>query len=804
MTAPHISRPHVRLETSTPIRPVLDPALLELRPVRRKRSRTPVEIPRAPRLLAALTLTLWIALLSGLVVTGPSALAAVAAAAAPERTGTAGPASATGASGTTVRRYSLTQLGALESLKFSGADHSIDLPLSVRLDETVVSARLKLAYTFSPSLLPEVSQLRVTVNDEPVGTIAATRGRLGSPQSAELQVDPNLFTEFAKLRLQFIGHYASECENPQHSSLWAQISPTSTLEVVTRPLALSQDLALLPAPFFDRRDATALKLPFVFPAKSNLDTVFAAGTVASWFGALADYRPVHFPTLVDRLPDRHAVVLATNDDRPAGLTLPRVETPTIAVVAHPRLPAVQLLVLLGKNGEQLRAAAQALVLGQATLSGSQVQVKNVVQPAPRKAWDSPRVIGPGRSVRAADLVDNPAQLQVRGRYLAPITLQWRLPPDRLNWPLTGVPVQLRYRFTPPREGAGQLSVHLNGHFVQSFVLHGSTGGDNDSGRLLPFLESAGAAASQRLFLPSHFLAPHNKLEFVFQFPATEDTQCRQTSLGAQASIDADSTLDFDSMDLYAQMPNLAHFANAGFPFTKYPDLAQSALVLPERWQPADVEAALTILGRFGAASGLPATRWQLVTASQVSKVKDRDLLVLTGEDRDGLLKTWADRLPATPGGEIQAASALDRIQQGTARWFSPQTGTQPVGWVQWQQQSMPGILGFESPLEPARSVVLIAGGDATSRLRLIDAMQDPVQLARFQGDLALLRGEAVESFQLGSTYHVGDLPWWRRLWFHLHNRALPLLGAALVAGLLAALAIHQWMRQRAARRLQAG
>jgi hypothetical protein len=202
------------------------------------------------------------------------------------------------------RRYSLKDLGAIGALQFSGVDHSIYLPLSVRLDETVVSARLRLVHTFSPSLLPDISQLKVMVNDEPLATVVATRGRLGTPQVTEVVLDPTYFTEFAKLRLQFIGHYATDCEYPLHSSLWAQVSPASTLEIVTRPLALASDLALLPAPFFDRRDAAPLTLPFVLPARPSLGTVRAAGVLASWFGAQADYRPARFPALYDRLPER--------------------------------------------------------------------------------------------------------------------------------------------------------------------------------------------------------------------------------------------------------------------------------------------------------------------------------------------------------------------------------------------------------------------------------------------------------------------------------------------------------------------
>jgi hypothetical protein len=165
--------------------------------------------------------------------------------------------------GTRTQRFSLRDLGANEPLQFHGTDHSIYLPLIVRLDETVVSAKLRTNYTFSPSLIPELSQFKVMVNNEALATIQAVKTRMGSPQMADLDLDPRFFTEYAQLRLQFIGHYTYDCEFPFHTSLWGNISNESVLELVTKPLELRNDLSLLPAPFFDMRDSRRLVLPFV-------------------------------------------------------------------------------------------------------------------------------------------------------------------------------------------------------------------------------------------------------------------------------------------------------------------------------------------------------------------------------------------------------------------------------------------------------------------------------------------------------------------------------------------------------------
>jgi hypothetical protein len=112
--------------------------------------------------------------------------------------------------------------------------------------------------------------------------------------------------------------------------------------------------------------------------------------VASWLGVLASYRGNRFPVFQDALPPGHAVVIATNDRRPAFLKdMPPVEQPTLSMVAHPQVPGARLLLVLGKDDAQVQTAAAALALGKAALSGQSMRVTGLELPPPRKAYDAP-------------------------------------------------------------------------------------------------------------------------------------------------------------------------------------------------------------------------------------------------------------------------------------------------------------------------------------------------------------------------------------------------------------------------------
>lgn len=763
--------------------------------------------PRRPvtRRLHLLTPLPVLALLAGLLAwPQPSLSQSTRAQATPPASGASAP------DGTVTEQIKLRELGAYTPIELRGTDSSAYLPLNVRLDEAVVAARLRLNYTFSPSLLPDLSHLKVLIDDEPLATLTVAKPTLGSPQTADVPLDPRYFADFAKLRLQFIGHYTLECEYPQHTSLWASVSNDSVLEVTRRPLVLRNDLALLPAPFFDFRDGRRLVLPVVLPRQPAAQTVREAAVLASWFGAQAAYRGARFPVLLDELPRQHGLVLATNTERPASLNLPQVQEPTIWFTAHPQRPAVKLLVLMGKDAEQLRTAVQALVMGQGTLTGERATVKSVALPEPRQAWDAPNIVRTGAKLRLGDLVREPNELQTRGQVLNPIRVNLRLPADIFTWQARGMPVDLRFRYTPPRDvGAANLAVQVNDQFLQSFLLKPTGEGSSGERLVLPFLQGGGTLAEQSLTVPAFQLGSNNQLQFRFDIPPPDDGKCRSTlGSGAQAAIDPDSTLDLRHIEHYATLPNLALFANGGFPFTKYADLSRTAVVLPDQPTAAEIEATLTVMGHFGSITGMPALRVEVAAASQAkATVADKDLLAMATGFEQPLLAGAAESVPARMEGVQRAVAGLGRWSDAAGEWFSGAAARQVPrdGWAQMNARGPLAVwLGFESPWASSRSVVVLNASEAAALPSAAEVLLDSGKLRLMRGDLAIVRDEAVESYRIGGTYEVGELPWWRWLWYQLHTHPVWLALLGLLVGVGLSLLAYRLLARIAQRRLGSG
>ena len=95
----------------------------------------------------------------------------------------------------------------------------------------------------------------------------------------------------------------------------------------------------------------------------------------------------------------------------------------------------------------------------------------------------------------------------------------------------------------------------------------------------------------------------------------------------------------------------------------------------------------------------------------------------------------------------------------------------------------------------------LIGSDAAGVSAVADALDDPGRVSSIHGDLVLVRGDEVRSYESGQVYYVGTLPWWTRAWFHLSRYPLLLTVAALVVALTFAVWIYALLQRRAARRL---
>jgi len=712
------------------------------------------------------------------------------------------------------------------------------LHFELRTDELVRRATLTLMLAPSPDLLGRNDLLVVKLNSETVGRIAVPPASGLDPSGqfmTQLDLDPKLLTDSNELTVQFA--VPPQCDSPQFPRI--RVNGHSRVQLAMQPLPLANDLSVLPSPFFDRRDPGRTEVTLVTSDRPDGSTLQAAGQLASWFGALAGHRGARIRSRAD-LPAGHAIVLATAQDRPAGVSLPPIAGATVVLGSHPSRPGAKVLYLLGRDGAELRRAVEALVRAQLPAQGSSAVIDTLPEVAPRQPHDAPRWTGTQRPVRFDELLRQ-EQLGFSGtlpdamRNSMTVSLQMRLPPDLFAWRERIVPIDLRLTHSPrpfsdPRPEQAHIELRLNNETPLLDENLAASQPRRWIEQLWQQIDDQDITREHRhrLRLPVESLGTrsYNDINIrVDHGPFDEHAQClreaqAENSQGGRPDkawslpstiIEGSSTIDFSDVPHYLPMPDLAAFANAGFPFTRMADLSETAIVLPDLPMREEIDAMLGVASRLGEGSGMAGRLLEVVRVREIDRVAQRELVVIGSAGSQPLFTEWVRAmpfrdLPVAGSGDLPETSDVpfwQRWLQGL--WHRPKFP--PLPQQTFRSVEAPAVIaGFESPLRAGRSVVALIGATAADLELLTGALADKARLKEIHGHLSSVRDETpegVHAWRADPTYGSGELPWLTRLRWELADRPV-LLWLVLFGAVLALSLITFVLLQRHAIRRRAG
>lgn len=701
------------------------------------------------------------------------------------------------------RASTLKQLGAVQPVRLRGIEHQIDFPVAIRNDEVVTAARLRLRFAHSPALIFEWSHITVLVNDEVVGNVPLLASTSDGGERV-VEIDPRTLVGYSRLGLRAVMHYTRECEDPAHSTLWSVIANESVLELDLQRLPVANELALLPEPFFDPRDARQLTLPIVLPPEPTRDELQAAGMVASWFGALAEYRGSDFPAQLGSLPSAgHAVMVGARSRLGGRLTLADASGAQVAVASNPNDPNGKLLVVTGDDGTSLLAAARALTLGTQALSGSSATIRDLAEPALRAPYDAPRWVPTDRPVQLGERA-TAEQLQVRGQYPAAIRVPYDLPPDLFFWRSKGARFDVRYRYTPIRGERSTLDLDVNQQFSRAIPLvwdRDSSSEPLTDESLKTKVMLAEITRRETFHVPGYKFGSDNEVKFQYNFEVRKKGECENTPEdNLRGAVDADSTIDLSALPHFTYLPDLKLFTDGAFPFSKYADLSQTVAVLPTRPSAAEVSTYLNVLGHIGDATGFPATRLRVADASTVTANSDADLLVFGTPESQPLLSQWSPDLPVSVGAKGTQLRVIGPVERLRARFDGRDlkgAEAHAVNMIVEAGRALGTIMSLESPLAPDRTAVIFSALDDARMVDLSRVLSDPDRRQFVGGDLTLLNVEKVSFYELAPQYGVGEMPLFMgiRWWFSRQPALLSVL--AIILSALIALVLFRQMRDLA-------
>ncbi len=851
---------------------------------------------------------------------------------------------------------SFKQLGLVGNMQLAGFDGRNGVDFSARSDEVIVSGNLNLKYKYSPELLGELSSINIFLNGQTLSNIEIVKENGNKNLEAIIPIPANMIAEKNMITIQLVGHYALKCEDPFNPALWAQIRSDSTLELTTLPIDLPNNLAKLPAPFFDVNDPNKLVLPFILPNSPSNKLLESATVLSSWFSSLAGNRGAYFPVYINNIPAKgNAVILAVGQPIIANVSIAAPTGPTIAIVKNPNDPLGKLLFIMGKDSNELKVATSALVLQSQKLAGDSSLITQFAQIDKRKAYDAPKWLPSDRPVKFSSLA-NLNTLSVKGSTPQLIQVDLPVPPSLYSFNKSGLPIEVKYAYTNQFTSTKSvLSIDFNGEFVRSLPLKSLNKtmsrlsfGDNRLASFFGLAKTSDGLLSSAdvVFVPMPIVYPNSNIDlnfdqntyhqgddyridghrihfdeieqkiltnlvdsikditllgqglgkearlFAYVVPKTGSTQldsnllretlleklasyevpstfivldslpltpegeldrsalpqpaiisktanqsmsrlqlkynfkvankaltnptlvkagqCPEVNVGndLQGTINPNSYIDISGLSHFSPMPNLGAFQSSGFPFTRYADLSETAVVLSDNPDPGDYTALLNMVGYLSKSSGYPATLVTVIQQHDINTVKDKDLLILASGESNFLPNEWSSKLPSFP---VRASSLNFNDINATAKSiqdlftsFFPKANAAESNSILYlfSNKNNALVTGFESPLSSQRSVVLVWGANSELLNNIVNAVQgNEKYYGNVLGALSLLKNKQVIPMISTQTYFTGHLPWYEYLQWVMSRNTILFILFSVVSLLLMTLLVYYVLKTKENKRL---
>ncbi|WP_417760655.1 UDP-forming cellulose synthase catalytic subunit [Shewanella sp.] len=696
------------------------------------------------------------------------------------------------------QQITLQDAGFFGPISVSGNGNDIGAHFSIRKDEVATAASLKLSLSYPESQFPKDTFLEVLLNGQHLQHIELDTFSADG-FTTDIPLQPALIVSENDLTFRISGQESITCTTEDLTATHRNevlIDNQSAISLQLLRLARPNNLRDFPAPFFDSGMMRSATIPMVLPSNASGQAYESSAIVASYFGSLARFRSVHFPVVNDNLPEQNTIAFVVGNQL-AGMTLAPVTGPELRLINNPLSPMYKVLVVMGRDGAELKQAAEYLVSG-APLAGEQQVVQPITLPQ-RVANDAPNWVATGKRVMLGELTDD-LSLTAKGIYHGANEVNFRAPPDIFRWRNKPMKMEVQYLFPEGEwldERRSKLSVTLNGKYLTSLPV-------NSVGVWASVMHLLGNDIRQQraiIEIPPYLLYGENKLEFYFDLRVHPDSDCQQT-IGSNiiSRVLPSSSIDFSGSEHFTALPNLSYFVSSGFPFTRMADLAQTLVMLPAKPANSEVETFLGLMARMGQSTGLPAYKVAVQRGfDRTPMMKDKDVLVVGATQSVAASFSGSpfyvagDKVSLTPS---SFSSSWNNILAGDWGRQEKSAKRQLDG-----QAGFTGVLSFLSPLNSQRVVVVATDGQAAQLPQLVTALASPQASKIAHGDLLVVNGQQLKAFRVGPTNGSGAMSWDMSLRWYFGRHVLLLLVLMLGGILLGATLLYPLLRRHADERL---
>ncbi|WBA56361.1 cellulose biosynthesis cyclic di-GMP-binding regulatory protein BcsB [Providencia sp. 21OH12SH02B-Prov] len=691
---------------------------------------------------------------------------------------------------TTAEEISLKKMGLTHGVTLNGDTLQSGISFTLPYDFIATHAEMQLVLSIDSAENIEKDNLQVTLNDQSLGAIPLSQ--IGKDEAIfTFKIANTVLSSKNNLNFQIISNddiinNEWTCQRPDLKNVTLKISPSSIMAMQGILMNTRKSLMDFPRPFLDPLKINKNELAFVYSASPNPDILAASAIVASIFGIKSEEKENHFHVYLDQIPEKHAVLFTTTNEMIAGLSFAHSDGPHLKIIDNPINQKYKILVVSGRNAEELRQAAYQLFTEDLPDGDSDHLHVPAYRSKNRLAYDAPNWLPLKKSIPFSQIMKTNDALQSRLFLLEEKNITFQVPPD--TFMLTGnkIPVQINYSFDKKNwvdMNNSILTIALNYQFLKNISAH-----KNSVITAITDFFGHNQKNSTMLYLDNSGLIGENKLSFYFNIKTDENIACDIINNASFVNqILTNSTIDLSDASHFGELPNTHWFLNGLFPYTKYADLSDTVLLLNRQPEKEDIVLMLQLMEKSGRITGFPVSHLTILSDTQKShsKLKNSNIIVIA---------------------KIKDIPAVTSLMKGTSYHYSngnlniispslfKKVKLLLLG--EWKNQfeivsdflsnthQWRGILSFQSPWSSNKVVTNLTATNTEQLNKLYNDIKKSERQPLDAGDILLFSdADSIKNLSINPSFLSGELPPHRLvLWFF--SQHLFLLMVILFSSLL--------------------
>lgn len=654
---------------------------------------------------------------------------------------TSGKAQNTPPGATFQEHQSFGDLGVKTAILLNAEHPSTQINFVTLGTKIVQSADLALNYRSGEVRTNESLELAVQLNNVEIAAVPVTKSG-STVEPAHVVIPSDLLVHDNALVFELRRQCPNPCEKPgKPVSEWIRLETMSELQTSGFVLNLPNRLSMLPSPFFDPSMQRAAELPFVLEAQPDLQSLKAAGIMASWYGSLAAHRGSHFQTSFGQFPKGNAVLVARSDTPLAASLGLTAGVAQIAICDNPSDRFGKVLAIVAPTSDVLPKLA-ALVAGNRVRSEED---RVAVSASMLSAETQPAVLRPKWSDASRPILplQSNGDNSLQARIGTPGTMYFRVAPDLDYGSRLTVPLHLSFRLS----GLGGddhvwVAIRLNNTFVSKRRMGAS---------------ESGSVREESFAVPVGLLYSSNTLDVELLTDRSETVVSDPRSVSLQ--VLPATNLDLGNPAHFVQMPRLDLFAASGFPFTARPDLAETTVVLPDYPTGAQIGLYLDAIGFLSAQTEVAGTRFTLGNVRDLRAGTSNNILVIAGADDDQTVHPFQRSMVVIPANGKFEAGELDLSPREwiSRAWLGRRDELARLNQLLERESTLRFMAEqFKSPYRSDRSVLVLATRSESDSTPYFEALAKASREGAISGGVTLADSEHFTSFKLAPrTYALG-------------------------------------------------